>query len=142
MIGSISSQLPSEDNLSAELLLLTKDVTCRAALGKRDYRHRERAMLEMFSETQAMLTGFFYADYVPMLGWLDWFTGMRARLEKNFRELDGFYSQVIDEHIDRRQRNERVEDAVDAMLDMLTDSPRLNWDHVKGVLMVPVRFPL
>ncbi|KAJ6820753.1 cytochrome P450 71A9-like [Iris pallida] len=64
--------------------------------------------------------GFFFEDYFPSLGWLDRLTGMRARLERNFSKLDGFYQEVIDEHRDPawRWEEDRAEDAIDALLNI------------------------
>lgn len=137
MIRSISSQR-GEINLSEELMSLANDITCRTALGKRYYGEesdggRVKGILE---ETQALFNAFFFADYVPMLGWLDAFTGTRARLEKNFRELDGFYQQVINEHLDPlMRRGDRDEDTIDAMLAMQKKESYITDDHIKGVLM-------
>lgn len=137
MIRSISSQR-AEINLSEELMSLASDITCRAALGKRYYDEESDGgrVKRILEETQALFNAFFFADYVPALGWLDAFTGARARLEKNFRELDGFYQQVINEHRDpMTRRGDRDEDTIDAMLAMQREAAYITDDHIKGVLM-------
>ncbi|KAJ6808226.1 cytochrome P450 71A9-like [Iris pallida] len=81
--------------------------------------------------------GFFFEDYFPMLGWLDRLTGMRARLERNFSELNGLYQEVIDEHKDpiwRREAN-RTDDAIDALLNIQRSGANVTDEHIKGVLM-------
>jgi len=144
MMGSITSQCitSSEINLSEELLTLANNVTCRTALGKRyeigSSNNRGEVLHRILGETQALFNGFFFADYFPVLGWLDAFTGVRARLERNFREMDEFYQQVIDDHLELKMRQEdaRVEDAIDALLDLQKKGTHLTHDHIKGVLMV------
>ena len=146
MIDSVSnsSQNHSEINLRKELLSLANNITCRTALGKRYYgegcnNDGGSRLHKILTETQALFTGFFFADYFPVLGWLDAFTGMKARLEKNFREQDEFYQQVIDEHLNPTMRADQDDmngDAIDALLDMRKKATHLTFDHIKGVLMV------
>ncbi|KAJ6829381.1 cytochrome P450 71A9-like [Iris pallida] len=82
--------------------------------------------------------GFFFEDYFPMLGWLDRLTRMRARLERNFSELDRFYQEVIDQHRDPawRREEDRAEDAIDALLNIQKrGEANVTDEHIKGVLM-------
>ena len=147
MIDSISissQQNHSEINLYEELLSLANNITCRAALGKSYYNDGGRSLHRILSETQALFTGFFFADYIPMLGWLDAFTGMRARLERNFRELDGFYQQVIDGHVDammRREDDSRDEDLIDSLLAIKKKAAHLTYDHIKAVSYTHLTLP-
>ncbi|ONK69427.1 uncharacterized protein A4U43_C05F22780 [Asparagus officinalis] len=134
MIRSIYSQQNLEVNLSEEVMLLANNITCRTSLGKRYYSGE--GATRILKETQALFMGFFFADYVPTLGWLDKFTGMRERLEENFRELDGFFQRVIDEHLDPlRKGDTRDEDVVEALLDLRRWGRDVSDEHIKGVLM-------
>lgn len=141
MIGSISSQSKSKNsvviNLSEEFYCLASDVTCRTALGKRYYGGDGATLRRVLSETQELFNAFFFIDYIPMLGWLDWFTGLRGKLDKNFGELDGFYQRVIDEHRDPTvSRDDKHEDAIDALLSLQKKGETyLTDDHIKGVVM-------
>lgn len=84
-----------------------------------------------------MLGGFFVADHVPIFGWVDMLTGMKARLEKIFIELDDFYQKLIDEHIDPSTlQYGQDEDTIDALLRIQKDANYITQDHIKGVLMV------
>ncbi|RVX03269.1 4-hydroxyphenylacetaldehyde oxime monooxygenase [Vitis vinifera] len=42
----------------------------------------------LLNDAQAMLGSFFFSDHFPLMGWLDKLTGLTARLEKTFREMD------------------------------------------------------
>ncbi|XP_058103539.1 cytochrome P450 71A1-like [Magnolia sinica] len=89
----------------------------------------------VFEEAQASLTAFFYANYIPWLGWIDVVTGQWARLEKSFRELDEFYKKVINEHLDPKRVKQEQEDLVDALIRVQKDL-HLSRDNIKALLMV------
>ncbi|TKY55279.1 steroid 17alpha-monooxygenase or 17alpha-hydroxyprogesterone aldolase [Spatholobus suberectus] len=131
---------PGPVNLSELTLLLTNNVVCRIALGKRDSGGADYAnkLFEMLRETQEMLGGFFLVDFFPRLGWLNKFNGLENRLEKNFRELDNFYDQVIKEHINDSERaGAEHEDVVDVLLQVQKDPNQaiaIGDDQIKGVL--------
>lgn len=100
----------------------------------KDEKHGLRKMLQ---ESQAVLAGFFIADYVPALGWLDSLTGMRGRLDKNFHVLDCFYEKVIEEHKGKAGEREGGEDTMDALLRIQGEgSASLTEEHMKALLMV------
>ena len=60
-------------------------------------------------------------------------------MEKNFRELDESFEEVIAEHLDPRRPEPEREDLVDVLLRVQKDSNQaiaLGSDHIKGVLSV------
>ncbi|RDX98928.1 Cytochrome P450 71A9, partial [Mucuna pruriens] len=140
MLHSIALS-PSPVNLSELTLSLTNNVVCRIAFGKRDRSGADKGnkLYEMLRETQHMLGGFFLGDFFPRLGWLNKFSGLENRLQKNFREMDNFYEQVIKEHINNSERAGTVhEDLVDALLQVQKDSNQaiaITNDQIKGVLV-------
>jgi len=90
-----------------------------------------------------MMGMFFFSDYIPFLGWIDRITGLRARLENNFKELDTFYQEVIDEHMDPNRKTPENEDLIDVLLQLKKQrsfSVDLENDHIKAVFMVKVLF--
>ncbi|MCI11622.1 cytochrome P450 83B1-like, partial [Trifolium medium] len=73
----------------------------------------------MMPELEAMLTAFFVSDYIPFMGWIDKLSGLRARLERIFKEMDEFYQKVIDEHLDpNRQNTDEEVNFVDVLLQL------------------------
>ncbi|RWR95091.1 cytochrome P450 71A9-like protein [Cinnamomum micranthum f. kanehirae] len=89
---------------------------------------------KVLEETEAMSVAFFFSNFILQLGWIDKLTGPRARLEKNFFDLDAFYERVIDEHLDPKRPRLEHQDFVDVLIQVQNDH-NLTRDHIKGVLM-------
>ncbi|PPS02593.1 hypothetical protein GOBAR_AA18068 [Gossypium barbadense] len=110
------------------------------SFGKRyDEEGAERSRFhELLNESEAILSSFSFSDYFPYMGWLDRFTGLLSRLEKSFKELDTFYQQLIDEHLDPNRLKPQQEDILDVLLQTWKDrdfSFDLNIDQIKAILM-------
>ena len=127
-------------NLNELLMSLTSTIICRIVFG-RSYEDEgtERSRFHgMFNECQAMWATFFVSDYIPFLGWVDKLTGLRARLEQNFKDLDKFYEQVIDERMDPNRKTQENEGIIDVLLQLQkqsSSSVELTKDHIKAVLL-------
>ncbi|MED6112296.1 hypothetical protein PIB30_060404 [Stylosanthes scabra] len=93
---------------------------------------------DLLNECQAMLAGFFVSDYIPFMGWIDRLNGMHARLDRIFKELDKFYQEVIDEHMDPNRDTSNGEDIIDVLLQLKKHkslSFDLTMDHIKALLL-------
>ncbi|TXG52110.1 hypothetical protein EZV62_021279 [Acer yangbiense] len=128
-------------NLSALVMSLTSTIICRVAFGKRyEDEGVERSRFQaLLNETQAMFASFFFSDHFPFMGWIDRFTGLISRLEKNFKNFDTFYQELIDEHLDSNRPKSEQEDIIDVLLQLRTKrlfKIDLTMDHIKGVLML------
>ncbi|KAK4478889.1 hypothetical protein RD792_014395 [Penstemon davidsonii] len=89
-------------NLSKMMLFFTSTLICRIAFAKK-YDEEESKRLrfdKLMIENQAMEGGFFVSDYLPLFCWVGKLSGMMSRLDKSFKELDEFYQELIDEHLD------------------------------------------
>ncbi|CAL5211111.1 unnamed protein product [Lathyrus oleraceus] len=142
MIKKISNHAASSTvtNLSELLTSLSSTIICRIAFGKKyEDEGTERSKFHgMLHEFEAMLTAFFVSDYIPFTGWIDKLSGLRSRLERNFKEMDEFYQEVIDEHLDPNRQHTDEEVIVDVLLQLKKQrlfSIDLTFDHIKGVLM-------
>ncbi|KAM0006865.1 putative cytochrome P450 [Helianthus debilis subsp. tardiflorus] len=127
-------------NLSDETMVLTSNIICRVGFGKRpsEYKNRKegRGISELMLEFQDLIGNFYYRDYFPLMGWIDKLNGSIARLEKMFKDMDEFYQEVIDEHLNQKQPNKEQDDMVDILLKLKQDYGNdLTFDHVKGVIM-------
>ncbi|WVZ09843.1 hypothetical protein V8G54_014373 [Vigna mungo] len=128
-------------DLSELTLSVTNNVVCRVALGKREEgRGDSNKVYRMLKETQEMLGGFFVDDFFPHLGWLNKFSVLERRLEKNFREMDRFYDEVIKEHVDKSRETAGAEheDVVDVLLQVQKDPNQpiaISHQQIKGVLV-------
>nr|GEU93079.1 cytochrome P450 71A1-like [Tanacetum cinerariifolium] len=72
----------------------------------------------------------------PFMGWLDKLNGSIARLEKNVKDMDEFYQQLIDEQLNPDKPNIMQEDMVDILLKLKHDQDslvKLTFDHIKVV---------
>ncbi|CAI0382880.1 unnamed protein product [Linum tenue] len=136
--GNVESGKPVDIN--DMMMSLTISIICRVSLGKKyddDAKERQH-FINMLMESQAMFGNFFYGDYFPGMRWLDKLNGMVDRLDRNFRDLDTFYQEVIDQHRDPNRPKPETEDIIDVLLRIKEgreSSIDLNWDHIKGVLM-------
>lgn len=131
-------------NLSDIAMALGSTMICRIAFGKRyDEEGLEMKRFEkILHEAQAMMAAFFVSDYFPSFGWVDNLSGLSNRLDETFKNLDAFYQELIDDHLDPKRAKWKEEDEED-ILDILiklkeekTCSFDLNWDHIKALLMV------
>ncbi|KAG5053855.1 hypothetical protein JHK85_006365 [Glycine max] len=146
MIKRISLHASSSKvtNLNEVLMSLTSTIICRIAFG-RSYEDEETERSKfhgMLNECQAMWGTLFISDYIPFLGWIDKLRGLHARLERNFKELDEFYQEVIDEHMNPNRKTTKNEDITDVLLQLKKQrlySIDLTNDHIKAVLMVYFR---
>ncbi|CAI0419861.1 unnamed protein product [Linum tenue] len=127
-------------DLSEAMRTLTSTIICRVAFDKRyEEEGIERSRFQsLLNETQAMFTSFFFSDHFPVLGFVDKVTGLTGRLDKNFKEFDAFYQEIIDEHLDPTREKTEHEDILDVLLQIWKDQSfkfQLTLDHIKALLM-------
>ncbi|KAK4432704.1 cytochrome [Sesamum alatum] len=136
-VGASSGEVA---NLSLIMVALTSTLICRTAFGKKnDEGSGQRRFDELMIESQAMQGGFFLSDYMPSLGWVDKLTGMISRLEKIYKDLDEFYQEIIDEHLDPNRPKSANPDLLDLLIQLKEEnlcSIDLTWNHIKAILMV------
>lgn len=67
-------------------------------------------------------------------------TRKKSRLERCFRNLDGYFEKVLDEHLDNgRKKGTEDKDLVDVLLGLLDDESGdflLTKDHIKALFLV------
>nr|GEY46750.1 cytochrome P450 71A1-like [Tanacetum cinerariifolium] len=131
-------------NLSKTVLILTSNIISRVAFGKRSSAYNDEQtevtrFHELLLECQALFVTFYYRDYFPLMGWLDKLNGSISRLEENFKGMDEFYQELINEHLHSKNKpNKMQDDMVDILLKLKQDSDlsvNLTFDHVKAILM-------
>ncbi|KAK9090286.1 hypothetical protein Sjap_023463 [Stephania japonica] len=110
-------------NVYEVLMSLTNDVVCMEALGEKYSQKRERRMFrELLSVFLDVLRTFNVGDFVPWLAWVNHFNGLNAKAEREFKDLDCFLEKVIQDHVDRREKESVIsvgddyEDFVDVLL--------------------------
>ncbi|KAF5192305.1 Cytochrome p450, partial [Thalictrum thalictroides] len=112
-------------NLSEMFISLTKDVVCRIAFGRK-YNEGEagKKFKDILKEFMYLVNVFNVGDLIPSLAWVNNLNGLNARVEKNFRDIDSFMNQVVEEHIEMKRStlgghdngDNEEEDFVDVML--------------------------
>ncbi|KAL3745647.1 hypothetical protein ACJRO7_014722 [Eucalyptus globulus] len=139
MLDTITSS-PGPVNIGELALLLTINLVCRVAFGNK-YQAEGGGVKSEFHETlreiQRLLGGFCVADLFPQMAWFNKLNGFEAKVEKNFRELDKLYDEVIKEHQDPKRPKPDHEDLVDVMLRLQRDPNQviaLTREQIKGVL--------
>ncbi|PWA60714.1 cytochrome P450 [Artemisia annua] len=118
MIDTIKTQILTKQlvNLSETVMILTSNIISRVAFGKRSaaYADEQQEVIQLQKN-------------------------LIARLEKNVKDMDEFYQQLIDEHLNPDRPDIMQEDMVDILLKLKHDpdsSVNLTFDHIKAVLMV------
>ncbi|WMV48418.1 hypothetical protein MTR67_041803 [Solanum verrucosum] len=142
MIKKISLHAASSQitNLSNLMISLISTIICRFAFGVRfdDEAHERKGFDYLLAETQAMMASFFVSDVFPFLGWIDKLTGLTDRLEKNIKELDEFYEELIEQHQNPNRPKSMEGDIVDLLLQLKKEKSipiDLTLEDIKGLLM-------
>ncbi|TMW81588.1 hypothetical protein EJD97_008802 [Solanum chilense] len=142
MIKKISQQAAASQitNLSKIVISLTTTIICRVAFGIRfdEEAHEKRRFDELMNESQDILASFFVSDFFPSLSWIDKFTGMKNKLEKNFKCLDEFYEELIEQHHNPNRPKSMEGDMIDILLQLRKEQStqiHLTLDNIKAILM-------
>ncbi|XP_073026210.1 cytochrome P450 83B1-like [Primulina eburnea] len=125
-------------NLSQAAYFLTNRIVCRAAFGKEYDELGKRKFSEVFKEAQELSIAFSFGDFFPLLGWIDKLTGMISRLDKNLRDLDKFFQELIEDHLDPNRPEAMKGDILDLMIKLKQDRAAaipIEWENIKGILM-------
>nr|UQZ09629.1 strychnine-11-hydroxylase [Strychnos nux-vomica] len=129
-------------NLSRLALSLSNNVICRIAFGKisgyEDGSEAKSKFEDIFHETEDFFGTVNIADFFPALSWINKFNGVETRLKENFKKLDSFLNQVIEEHLDSRRSKTEKEDIVDALLRIQgnpNETITLSSENIKGILV-------
>ncbi|CAG7879947.1 unnamed protein product [Brassica rapa] len=130
-------------NLSETFLSLNANVVCKASFGvsfQGTVLNNEKFQA-LVHEAIEMLGSFSASDFFPYIGWIfDWFTGLHARRERSVRDLDAFYEQMIDLHLQKNREERSEDDFVDLLLKLETEEAVLGYgkltrNHIKAILM-------
>ncbi|KAL8504025.1 hypothetical protein ACS0TY_022675 [Phlomoides rotata] len=124
-------------NLSEMAMVLGSSMIGRIAFGSRynEQGFQTGRFDALLHEAQALLATFFVSDYFPAISWVDKVTGLKNRLDKTFKNLDSFYQELIDAHLEHKREEE--DDIVDVLIKLKEEkssSIELNWDRIKALL--------
>ncbi|CAM0913372.1 unnamed protein product [Alopecurus aequalis] len=131
--------------IGEHVFALTDGIIGTVALGSiygsdilaRDKKHFQHVL----DETMDMLASFSAEDFFPNAAGrlVDRLTGLVARRERLFGDLDAFFETIIEQHLDPARPN-KPEDGGDDLVDVLIDLWKqerhgFTRDHVKAIIM-------
>ncbi|KAK1319280.1 Cytochrome P450 71A1 [Acorus calamus] len=138
-LRSLSSSSGGPVNLSEALVVLTNDVFCRVAFGRKFNRGGDPNCLQaMLVEFLDLLGTFDVGDFIPSLAWVSRLNGFNARVRKNVEELDACFERVIEEHIQCRRDCDDRGNILDVLLALQNDSSvgvALSRDSIKALIL-------
>ncbi|CAM0954599.1 unnamed protein product [Alopecurus aequalis] len=109
-------------NVSKLVASLANTVILKAALGNKLGGLEPSMVCDMMKELTHLLERFAVSDVFPRLGWLDWATGLDARVKKTAAKLDGILEGALAEHErSRGDGNGEVRDLLDDLLSIVKD---------------------
>ncbi|CAL8994119.1 unnamed protein product [Prunus brigantina] len=148
LVNSISSSSSSGApvDLTEKLFAFTASIIFRIVYGTTfqgsKFEHAKN-IHELIHDTEAMLGGLSGADYFPSwIGWIiDRVSGVHKEFDRISSVLDGFFQQVIDDHLRTGTEVEKDhEDIVDVLLKIVREqtgfgAAQLGHNNIKGVLL-------
>ncbi|CAL4988465.1 unnamed protein product [Urochloa decumbens] len=124
-------------NVTELMVSLTYTVVSRAAFGNKLGGMDPRVVHEMFEEVFQMLQTIAVSDVFPWLAWVDWATGLDARIKRIAGKLDSVLENALQEHERSGRQDGEVGDLLDDLLFVLKeDGPefKLERTDAKGLI--------
>ncbi|PIM98033.1 Cytochrome P450 CYP2 subfamily [Handroanthus impetiginosus] len=106
-------------NLTDMFKLLTNDMICSAAFGKKHSESKYGKMfLDSLDEAVGLLFNFTLVEFVPWLGWINWLTGYNAALDKCVKKRDEVLDAITEEYLAKSGDDKSKQCFVDILLDI------------------------
>ncbi|XP_057804237.1 cytochrome P450 71A8-like [Salvia miltiorrhiza] len=130
-------------NLSDLFEIMTNNVVCRAAFGKK-YSEEEsgKRFLMLLRETLELLgSSISIGEFIPWLSWINRVNGFNTRVDKVADEVDGFLELVVQEHLNGGEESvgdENRESFVDILLNIYKDNDagiHIGRDSIKAIIL-------
>ncbi|KAL8256455.1 hypothetical protein R6Q59_031522 [Mikania micrantha] len=122
-------------NLSNLLILLTTNIFCRVALGR---KYEGRHFKNLLERTVEFLGCFSVGSYIPSLTWVDRLSGLERKVDEVAKEFDEFFDSVINEHINNKEASFECQDLVGILLDIQRENKigfPLENDVIKAIIL-------
>ncbi|KAL5751712.1 hypothetical protein ACOSQ2_022219 [Xanthoceras sorbifolium] len=125
-------------DLSAKVVALTANMTCRMVFGKKytDDEFDARGFKAVFEEVMELASTPNLADFIPQIASLD-LQGLTKRMKAVAKVYDEFFEKIIDEHAQSKDDN-RTKDFVDLMLSFMGSEEteyRIDREHIKAIIL-------
>ncbi|KAK6161787.1 hypothetical protein DH2020_005168 [Rehmannia glutinosa] len=119
LVGKIKQDCLSSRpvNLTDAFTLLSNDLICRAAFGKKysETRHGKQ-FLEGMKKAAGLVFNLTLGEFIPCLGWINWLTGFNAAIDMYVEKVDDILEAVIEEHLTNKGADESKDNFVDILL--------------------------
>ncbi|CAL4909095.1 unnamed protein product [Urochloa decumbens] len=139
LVARIRTMSVQAVNVSGLIVNLTHTVTSRAAFGNRLGGMDPRIFREMMKEVADLLETIAVSDMFPRLRWVDWATGLDARIKRTAGKLDNILEGAIKEHEERSgNEGEAGDDLLDDLLLAVKEGGEgfsLDMIDVKGLIL-------
>uniref|UniRef100_A0ACD5U0T2 Uncharacterized protein n=1 Tax=Avena sativa TaxID=4498 RepID=A0ACD5U0T2_AVESA len=126
-------------NVTELIVSLTNTVITRAAFGNKLDGMEPRIVLGMMKEVSDLLGTIAVSDVFPRLRWVDWATGLDARLNRTAAKLDSILERTLADHERSRGRIDgEARDLLDDLLTILKDGDqgfKLDRIDVKALIL-------
>lgn len=143
MINNLTQLSSTSVNLNDHIFAVVDGIIDRVAFGKRygATQFNGPNFHVVMDECMNVIGCFTAEDFYPRrIGrFIDSLTGYRARMEKTFSDLDGYFTMVIAEHLDPKRPHPEIKDFVDMLLRLSKETDeelKLSMDHIKSLVMV------
>ncbi|CAM8983098.1 unnamed protein product [Rhodiola kirilowii] len=142
MVNNLTKLASTAVNLNDHIFTAVDGIIGQVAFGK-SYgatQFNGQRFQDVIDECMNMLDSFTAEDFYPnRVGrFIDVLSGYRARLERRFNDLDGYFEMVIADHLDPKRPPPESEDLVDVLLRLSREGEgefKLSRNHVKSILM-------
>nr|AHF22087.1 CYP71AU39 [Maesa lanceolata] len=130
-------------NLSDMFALLTNNIVCKVALGRKysSEEEEDRNFKELLGEFEELLGIFDVGDYIPWFRWVNKIRGLYGRADNVAKEFDEFLESVLEEHEGREKSGDQKEgtlDFVDVLLEMqkkTTPGFSIQRENIKAIIL-------
>jgi hypothetical protein len=130
-------------NVSELIVSLTNTVLLKTSFGNKLGGVEPAMLSDVMKELTHLVDMISVSDLFPRLRWLDWATGLDARVKKTAAKLDGILEGAITEHESSLGDGDgEVRDLMDDLLSILKDGDRgFKLDRIDIKALILVRFP-
>ncbi|TVU44159.1 hypothetical protein EJB05_03594, partial [Eragrostis curvula] len=144
LLGNLRRMGPKPVALNEHIFRLADGIIGTVAFGNiygtERFAHKKQFQ-HVLDEAMDMMASFSAEDFFPNAAGrlVDRVTGLVARRERIFRDLDAFFEMVIDQHTDpKRPKPENGGDLVDVLINLWKEhrgTLRFTREHVKGIIL-------
>ncbi|CAM8924757.1 unnamed protein product [Rhodiola kirilowii] len=143
MVERIKRFESSPFNLNTEIQKVSIDVMCRAAFGRKvdgEEATNQRQFDKILKELNGLLGVFNIEEYVPWLGWINYFNGLNMRIERGCHDIDQFLEKIVNGQLEREHDHHGRIGVEKLLLDVLLDAQnddgsKITRASVKGILL-------